>query len=149
MGKSKSRNRAKHRVEPTGKAFKPPTDPELAALRQKSILPVLKDLQSPELKARSAAARAITNLIENTKTRKLLLREQIVKILLEQTLTDSSVETRADGWGILQNLVVEEDVDFCIHLYRQEILTAIESAGKSVSFTKEAVQKHWLMLDRS
>lgn len=149
MGKSKSRNRVKHRNDPTGKAVKPPTDPELAALRQKSILPVLKDLQSPELKARSAAARAITNLIENTKTRKLLLREQIVKILLEQTLTDSSVETRADGWGILQNLVVEEDVDFCIHLYRQDILTAIESAGKSVSCTKEALQQHWLILDRS
>jgi hypothetical protein len=149
MGKSKSRNRAKHRIDPTGKVVKPPTDPELAALRQKSILPVLKDLQSPELKARSAAARAITNLIENTKTRKLLLREQIVKILLEQTLTDSSVETRADGWGILQNLVLEEDVDFCIHLYRQDILTAIESAGKSVNCTPEALHQHWLILDRS
>jgi hypothetical protein len=78
-----------------------------------------------------------------------LLREQIVKILLEQTLTDSSVETRADGWGILQNLVLEEDVDFCIHLYRQDILTAIESAGKSVNCTPEALHQHWLILDRS
>merc|ERR1712225_141124 len=93
-------------------------DPELAAIRDQRILPVLKDLQSPDLKTRSAAARAITNLVEDQKSRKLLLREQIVRVLFEQTLTDSSLETRTDGWGILRNLTVEEEPDFCIHLYR-------------------------------
>jgi hypothetical protein len=140
MGKSKRRNRAKdHRTNPTAKSIKPPADPELAELRQKRILPVLQDLQSPDLNTRSAAARAITNLIDDIKTRKLLLREQIVKILLEQTLTDLSVETRADGWGILRNLVIEEDRDFCVHLYRQDILTAIDGAGGSVSRIEEAL----------
>jgi hypothetical protein len=137
MGKSKPKNRVKHRTNPTAKEVKPPTDPELAALREKRILPVLKDLQSPELKTRSAAARAITNLIEDTKTRKLLLREQIIKVLLEQTLTDSSLETRTDGWGILRNLVLEEERDFCVYLYRQDILTAIDGAVKSVCCTKQ------------
>lgn len=133
MGKSKPRNRNKNRADPTSKQIKPPSDPELAAIREQRILPVLKDLQSPELKIRSAAARAITNLIEDKKTRKLLLREQIVKILLEQTLSDSSLETRTDGWGILRNLALEEDSDFCIHLFRQDILTAIEGVVKTVS----------------
>lgn len=137
MGKSKPRNRAKNRSNPAIREIKPPTDPELAALREKHILPVLKELQSSELKTRSAAARAITNLIEDNKTRKLLLRDQIVKILLEQTLTDLSLETRVDGWGILRNLVLEEDRDFCIHLSRRDILTAIEGAGKSVGCTTE------------
>jgi len=147
MGKSKPRNRAKHRTNPTAKEVKPPTDPELAALRQKRILPVIKDLQSPEQKTRSAAARAITNLIEDTKTRKLLLREQIVKILLQQTLTDSSLETRTDGWGILQNLVLEEERDFCVHLYRQDILTAIEGASKSVSGKRSRLHEHSSLLE--
>jgi hypothetical protein len=137
MGKSKPRDRVKHRAKPTAKEVKPPSDPELAALRKKQILPVLKDLQSSDQNTRSAAARAITNLIEDVKTRKLLLREQIVKILLEQTLTDLSLETRADGWGILRNLVLEEERDFCVHLYRQDILTAIEGAVKSVSLTNQ------------
>lgn len=133
MGKLKPRNRQKNRADPTGKP-KPPSDPELAAIREQRILPVLKDLQSPELKTRSAAALAITNIIEDTKCRKLLLREQIVKILFEQTLTDSSLDTRANGWGILRNLALEEEADFCIHLYRQDVLTAIEGVVKSVCY---------------
>ena len=135
MGKSKPRNRNKNRSDPTSKAIKPPADPELAALREKRILPILADLQSAEVNKRSAAAKAITNIIEDTKCRKLLLREQIVRILLEQTLTDSSLETRTAGWGILQNLALEEEADFCVHLYRQDILTAIEGIVRNVSST--------------
>ena len=133
MGKSKPRNRNRNRTNPAGKAVKPPADPELAAIREQRILPVLKDLQSADLKTRSTAASVITNIIEDTKCRKLLLREQIVRILFEQTLTDSSLETRAAGWGILRNLAVEEEADFCIHLYRQDVLTAIEGVVRSVS----------------
>lgn len=131
MGKSRPRNRVKNRTDPTGKP-KPPADPELAAIREQRILPVLKDLQSAELKTRSSAARVITNIIEDSKCRKLLLREQIVRILLEKTLSDSSLDTRADGWGILRNLALEEEADFCVHLYRQDILTAIEGVVKTV-----------------
>ncbi|KUJ16197.1 uncharacterized protein LY89DRAFT_617265 [Mollisia scopiformis] len=127
MGKSKPRVRAKNRVDPTSKPIKPPADPELAAIREQRILPVLQDLQCSDVNKRSAAARAITNLIEDTKSRKLLLREQIVRILFEQTLTDSNLGTRTDGWGILRNLALEEDADFCVHLYRKDVLTAIQS----------------------
>ncbi|KAE9371158.1 hypothetical protein N431DRAFT_409595 [Stipitochalara longipes BDJ] len=149
MGKSKSKNRSKYRSNPTARAVKPPSDPELAALRQQRILPVIKDLQSAEVKTRSAAARAITNLIESNNTRKLLLREQIVKILLEQTLTDSNLETRVDGWGILRNLVLAEDTDFCVHLFRRDILTAIESAGKSIIETLKSKDIPFSKLSRS
>jgi hypothetical protein len=132
MGKSKPRNRVKNRDNPTAKPIKPPSDPELAAIREQRILPVLRDLQSAELKTRSTAASAISNIIEDEKCRKLLLREQIVRILLEQTLTDSNLETRTAGWGILRNLALEEEADFCVHLYRQDILTAIEGAVRNV-----------------
>jgi hypothetical protein len=97
----------------------------------------LKDLQSAEIKTRSAAASAISNIIEDTKCRKLLLREQIVKTLFEQTLTDSNLETRTAGWGILRNLALEEEADFCIHLYRQDVLTAIEGVVKTVRTSVE------------
>lgn len=137
MGKSNPRNRVKNRDNPTGaKPIKPPADPELAAIREKQILPIIQDLQSAQLEKRSAAAKAIANIIEDTKCRKLLLREQVVRILFEQTLTDSNLEARTAGWGILRNLALEEEADFCIHLYRQDILTGIEGVSRSVSNSK-------------
>lgn len=134
MGKSRPRNRTKNRDNPAGRPVKPPSDPELAALREKRILPILEGLQSAEPKTRSASASAISNIIEDSKCRKLLLREKIVKILFEQTLTDSNLETRTAGWGILRNLALEEESDFCIHLYRQDVLTAIEGVIRTVSY---------------
>ncbi|KAI0014428.1 hypothetical protein F4779DRAFT_10750 [Xylariaceae sp. FL0662B] len=134
MGKSR-RNRAKggHRSDPIAKPAKPPSDPELAAIREKSILPVLKDLQSADPKSRTAAAGAIANIIQDTKCRKLLLREQIVHILLRETLTDASLESRAAGWEILRVVTAEEEADFCVHLYRVDVLTAIQYACAKIT----------------
>jgi hypothetical protein len=133
MGKSR-RNRPKtgQRADPLSKPVKPPSDPELAALREKSILPVLKDLQSSDPKSRTTAAGAISNIIQDAKCRKLLLREQVVHIVLTETLTDASLESRAAGWEILKVLTQEEEADFCVHLYRIDILTAIEHVATKV-----------------
>lgn len=134
MGKSRrNRSGAGNRRDPLSKPVKPPSDPALAALREQKILPVVKDLQSADPKQRSAAASAITNIIHDTRCRKLLLREQVVHTVLTQTLTDAALESRAAGWGILQVLAQEEEADFCIHLYRQDVLTAMEHASKMVS----------------
>ncbi|KAI1810114.1 hypothetical protein GGS20DRAFT_568974 [Poronia punctata] len=134
MGKSR-RSRAKggQRSDPIAKPVKPPADPELAALREKSILPVIKDLQSPDPKSRTAAAGAVANIVQDTKCRKLLLREQIVPILLTETLTDTSLESRAAGWEILRVLTAEEEADFCVHLYRIDALTAIHHAAAKIT----------------
>jgi hypothetical protein len=123
MGKARQRQKNKDHSNPISKPVKPPADPELARLRETSILPVVKQLQSPEVTQRSSAAIAIANLIEDDKTRKLLLRERVVQILLEQTITDSGLESKSAGWGILRNLALEEEADFSVHLYRQDILT--------------------------
>ncbi|RWA04110.1 hypothetical protein EKO27_g10991 [Xylaria grammica] len=133
MAKSR-RNRAKggQRSDPIAKPVKPPSDPELAAIREKSILPVLKDLQSPDPKSRTTAAGAIANIVQDTKCRKLLLREQIVHIVLTETLTDANLESRAAGWEILRVLTAEEEADFCIHLYRIDVLTAVQHAATKI-----------------
>jgi hypothetical protein len=137
MGKSRNnRNKGGQRSDPLAKPIKPPTDPELAALREKSILPVLKDLQSSDPKSRTLAANAVANIIQDTKCRKLLLREQVVHIILTETLTDASIESRAAGWEILKLLTQEEEADFCIHLFRVDVLTAVEFAAKQVSRDK-------------
>lgn len=134
MGKSRQkRGKPNQRSDPIAKPVKPPSDPELAALREKSILPVLKDLQGSDPKSRTAAATAVANIIQDTKCRKLLLREQVVHVILTETLTDDSIESRAAGWEILKLLTQEEEADFCVHLFRVDTLTAIEHAAKKVS----------------
>lgn len=133
MGKSRRNRAGGHRADPLAvKAVKPPTDPELLTIREKRILPVIKDLRSSDPKARSAAAGAVANIVQDEKCRKLLLREQIVPIVLTETLTDSSLDSRAAGWEILRVLASEEEADFCVHLFRLDVLTAVEHAAKSV-----------------
>ncbi|PNY23741.1 ARM-like repeat-containing protein [Tolypocladium capitatum] len=150
MGKSR-RNRGglAHRRDPIMKQVKPPSDPELAALRESKILPVINDLKNADPKSRSAAATAVANLIQDTKCRKLLLREQVVHTVLAQTLTDAALESRAAGWGILQVLAQEEEADFCVHLFRQDILTAIEYAAKTVSEKLQSEEPAFSRLPRA
>ncbi|KAF4973523.1 hypothetical protein FZEAL_9306 [Fusarium zealandicum] len=131
MGKSRRNRAGAARKDPIAKPVKPPSDPELAALREAKILPVINDLKSADPKSRAAAAGAVSNIIQDERCRKLLLREQIVHTVLTQTLTDVALESRAAGWGILRVLAQEEEPDFCIHLHRLDILTAIEFAAKS------------------
>ncbi|KAI0117766.1 hypothetical protein GGR51DRAFT_555049 [Nemania sp. FL0031] len=121
------------RADPIAKPVKPPSDPELAAIREKSILPVLRDLQSSDPKSRTTAAGAIANIVQDTRCRKLLLREQIVHILLTETSTDASLESRAAGWEILRVLTAEEEADFCVHLYRVDVLTAVQHASTKIT----------------
>ncbi|KAG5972774.1 hypothetical protein E4U55_000735 [Claviceps digitariae] len=133
MAKSRrNRGGASQRRDPISKPVKPPSDPELAALREAKILPIIQNLRKADPKSRSSAATAITNLIQDTRCRKLLLREHIVHTILTQTLTDAAWESRAAGWGILQVLAQEEEADFCVHLFRSDILTAIEYAARTV-----------------
>ncbi|KAI8294670.1 putative ARM-like repeat-containing protein [Colletotrichum sp. SAR 10_98] len=133
MGKSRrNRGAQSHRKDPIAKTVKPPSDPELAALREKSILPVIKDLKSSDPKSRTAAAAAVSNIVTDEKCRKLLLREQIVHIVLNETLTDANLDSRAAGWDILRVIAEEEEADFCIHLYRLDILSAIGFASQAI-----------------
>ncbi|KAK3990044.1 synchronized import protein 1 [Cladorrhinum sp. PSN332] len=132
MAKSQKKRVRSGRADPIAKPVKPPSDPELAKLREDKILPVLKNLQNPDAKLRTQAAGAIANIVEDAKCRKLLLREKVVHIVLTETLTDNSIDSRAAGWNILKVLAQEEEADFCVHLFRLDVLTAIEHAVKAI-----------------
>jgi len=133
MAKTKRNDRPRHRKDPTsGRPPKPPADAETAALRDQKILPIIAALASPEPKKRSEAAVAVANLIEDQRCRKLLLKEQLVRVIMEQTITDSNLEVMAAGWGVLRNLILEEGDDFRIHLFRQDILTPVDAVIRNV-----------------
>ncbi|KAK4161283.1 synchronized import protein 1 [Cladorrhinum sp. PSN259] len=140
MAKSRKNRVRPNRADPIAKPVKPPSDPELAKLREDKILPVLKNLQNPEAKLRTQAAGAIANIVEDSKCRKLLLREKVVHIVLTETLTDNSIDSRAAGWHILKVLAQEEEADFCVHLFRLDVLTAIEHAVKAIFETITAAE---------
>lgn len=133
MGKSKKKPRpTKISGLTKDRPVKTFADPETEILHKQKILPVLKDLTSPEPNSRSLAASAIANLIEDAKCRKLLLKERLVRVLMEQTITDANLEVAVRGWGVFRNLALEEGSDFGLHLYRLDILTSLEAALKSV-----------------
>ncbi|PFH58385.1 hypothetical protein XA68_13726 [Ophiocordyceps unilateralis] len=132
MPKSRrSRGGPRHRRDPVARPVKPPSDPRLSALREAKVLPAVKQLSSADTRARSAAAAAVATLAQDPECRQLLLREHIVHTLLTQTLTDAALESRAAGWGILQLLAQEEGHDFCVHLFRQDILTSMDHAARA------------------
>lgn len=134
MAKSRRSRGGQHarRRDPVARPVKPPADPELAALREAKVLPVVRQLRGADPGARGAAAAAAAVVADDARCRKLLLREHLVHTLLTQTLTDAPVESRAAGWGILQLLAREEDADFCVHLYRQDVLTPMCHAAEAV-----------------
>ncbi|CAK7262898.1 hypothetical protein SEPCBS57363_000282 [Sporothrix epigloea] len=165
MGKSR-RNRsgnAARRPDPISgsngaghptKTVKEPTDPALAALRTAKILPVLNDLRSANPAKRSTAASAIANIVDDARCRKLLLREQVVHLVLSETLADAGVESRAAGWAVLNVLAQHEAADFCVHLYRSDVLTpaahalgqiraSLEGQGNDQKLTKAQQEFLW------
>ncbi|KAK3390383.1 hypothetical protein B0H63DRAFT_557362 [Podospora didyma] len=150
MGKARRGNKANGlRTDPIAKPVKLPADPELAALRESKILPIINDLKSFDVKQRTSAAGAIANIVQDDKCRKLLLREQVVPLVLTETLTDASPDSRAAGWEILKVLAQEEEEDFCVHLYRLDILTAIEHAAKTIIETLSSAEAPFTKLNKA
>ncbi|KZF23135.1 hypothetical protein L228DRAFT_245862 [Xylona heveae TC161] len=134
MGKARRSQKPKDRRGPTsGRPLKPLADPESVKLRDQEILPAVSALASTQPHDRVTAATVICNLIENEKCRKLLLREQLVRLVMEQTINDADLSVITAGWGVLRNLALAESWDFGIHLYRQDILTPLQAAIKKVS----------------
>lgn len=135
MGKSRKRDRPRDRANPTSGRPVKVIDPVTAALRDQKIVLALAALRDAEAKTKPETGTTIANLIEDEKCRKLLLREGLVRLLMEQTINDSDLDVVCKGWGILRNLALAEQADFCVHLYRQDILTPIGTALSKVGLS--------------
>jgi hypothetical protein len=81
---------------------------------------------------RSMALGTISIMCDDPKFRKLLLKERLVQIIMEQCLTDSNSEIVVESFGLLRNLVIEEGYDVAVYLWRQNIWKVIqENLNKS------------------
>jgi hypothetical protein len=132
MGKLKKNSRSsRHRANPLAvRANRENKQDE--QLTKNKILPLIAKLRSLAPNDRSMALGTISIMCDDPKFRKLLLKERLVQIIMEQCLTDSNSEIVVESFGLLRNLVIEEGYDVAIYLWRQNIWKVIqENLNKS------------------
>lgn len=111
-------------------------------MRQTQIAPVMERLQQ-EGSARNEGLTIIAALADDSSFRKLLLKERLLKVLLEQCLPDPSMEIKTKTLGVLQTVCVEEGYETGIFLYRNKILDVIEQCLAKIRDELQA-QSHTL-----
>lgn len=107
--------------------------------RQNKIVPLIAKLSSSAANDRSVALSAITVLAEDTRMRKMLLKEKLVATVMEQTLTDSDDEIVVESFGLLRNLAIEEGHDVAKFLWRSNIWASIESGLQKIETSFEVL----------
>lgn len=128
MGKLKKSKRNQKRKNPLARPnSKSPNDTKSDEAARRKALPLIEKLGSTSSNDRAMALSAITLLCEDEVYRKVLLKEKLITIIMEQCLTDSNEEIVVEAFGVLRNIAVEEGYDVIQHLWRQNIWTAIES----------------------
>lgn len=126
MAKLKKNKRGK-KSNPLGDKPKNKQDQKDETTRQSKILPLINKLQSSVPNERAMAMGAIGILAEDSRMRKLLLKEHLILILMEQCLNDSNDEIVVELYGLLRNLAIEEGYDVCKFYWRSNIWASIEA----------------------
>ncbi|ODV83893.1 hypothetical protein CANARDRAFT_185902, partial [[Candida] arabinofermentans NRRL YB-2248] len=93
------------------------------------IKPLIEKLSSSAVNDRTIAINSITILCDNdSEIRKLFLKNDLIKILINKLLVDSSDEVVVDSFGLLRNLIIEEGYDLSVYLWRENIWSIFENA---------------------
>lgn len=119
--------------------------PHEDSLKNNKVVPLIKKLSSASPNDRSMALSAISVLCEDTKLRKIMLKEKLINIVMEQCLNDNNDEIVVESFGLLRNLVIDEGYDVAKFLLRSKILVSIqagmEKAAKSFEFLNQGSAK--------
>lgn len=141
MGKlKKGRRNQRGRVNPVARkdgSNSSKQDIKDETTRQNKIVPLIAQLSSTAPNDRSVAVNAITVLAEDSRMRKLLLRERLIPTIMEQTLNDSNDELVVESFGLLRNLTIEEGYEVAKYLWRSNIWASIDSALLKIRSTLE------------
>lgn len=138
MGKTKKRSKAsKARFNSQNYlqgAAAADTSNDIKIINEK-VRPVLEKLVSNDITDKTMAISTIGTMIEDPKQRTLLLKEKLLKTLLETSIKDDNVQFVSEVLGLLRNISIEEGYDVCIFLWRQNI---IEYMKKGLNIVQEA-----------
>ncbi|KAG7660951.1 uncharacterized protein J8A68_005471 [[Candida] subhashii] len=152
MGKlRKSKKNQKARLNPIGSSKKNNTDTSKRDENtiQSKIVPLINKLKSTIPNEKSMAIGAITVLAEDERMRKLLLKEKLITIVMEQCLNDSNDEIVVESFGLLRNLGIEEGYDVLKYLWRSNIWITIENGLNKVDTSFKYLQEHPDKQDKS
>ncbi|QPG77368.1 hypothetical protein FOA43_004781 [Brettanomyces nanus] len=95
------------------------------------VAPLMTNLTSSSQNARSMAVNSITLLCDNdAELRKIFLKNDLVKIILTKLLHDTNDDIVVDSYGLLRNLMIDEGYSLCMHLWRSDLWTLLESSFK-------------------
>ncbi|KAG0670872.1 hypothetical protein C6P45_001637 [Maudiozyma exigua] len=140
MGKSKKRSRAsKARTNPLHNKLN--SAAKDANLITKKIQPLLTQLQSAVPNDRNMAISSISVLCDDPHMRQLLLREKLVQIILNHTLSDSNKDIVIEAYGLLRNLTLEEGYDISIYLWRNKIWVSIKDGFDQITSSLQNMQQ--------
>lgn len=140
MGKSKKRSRAsKARTNPLHNKLN--SAAKDASLITKKIQPLLTQLQSAVPNDRNMAISSISVLCDDPHMRQLLLREKLVQIILNHTLSDSNKDIVIEAYGLLRNLTLEEGYDISIYLWRNKIWVSIKDGFDQITSSLQNMQQ--------
>ncbi|EWC48637.1 hypothetical protein DRE_01859 [Drechslerella stenobrocha 248] len=107
-------------------ASPPLNSAETEVLRDQKIAPILAGLQAVDPAGRAQSLLAACAIIDDPLCRRLLLKEQIIRRVMEQSLVDPAQEVVTAGWRLLNKLVLLGGYDAAVHLYRQGILGLVD-----------------------
>ncbi|KAI9795529.1 MAG: hypothetical protein M1825_001277 [Sarcosagium campestre] len=102
-------------------------DLEAAEVRIETILPLLEDLVCADAGSRAIAAGAIGDFIDEEICRKILIEENLIQLLLHQTIKDSESAVVTAAWAVLCRLANFEDSRYHLVSHKQDIFKAIDS----------------------
>lgn len=126
---SQQRHRANKLVNPT--AFSGENKPIDAQIKD-----IFVSLNSQDNDTRLKAISSLTLLCDADATiRKLALKNNLIKLLMTNYVLDKEPSIRSCSLGLLRNLVIEEEYDMAIHLWRNDIWLVLENGFKSIEVT--------------
>ncbi|KAF3903001.1 hypothetical protein ABW20_dc0107508 [Dactylellina cionopaga] len=108
---------------------------EAEILRDQKITPILAGIQAASPDERQQHLAAAFSILEDPSCRKLLLKEHIIRVLMERSLVDSTQEVVTAAWACLNKLVAYEGYDVAVHLYRKGILKLVDGIIDNIEMT--------------
>lgn len=105
------------------------------------IKEIFNNLNSQDNEIRLKSISSLTLLCDvDAKIRKLALKNNLIKLLMTNYVLDKDYSIRSCSLGLLRNLVIEEEYDMAIHLWRNDIWLVLENGFKSININEFDVQ---------
>ncbi|KAJ6262019.1 hypothetical protein Dda_2821 [Drechslerella dactyloides] len=113
---------------------------EIEVVRDQKITPILAGVLAANPADRAKHLAAASSIVEDGRCRRLLLKDHIIQVVMEQSLLDPAQEVVAAAWTFLDKLVEHGGYDVAVHLYRRGIMKLVDGIVDSLDSTIDKVE---------